>query len=153
MMNFRAANILLVEDDENDLLLMRRHLQICKFVGKLQICSSVKVAIAYLKGEGEYGNRAMFPFPQMLILDLQLPEASGLSVLKFMQLNPRLKVTPTIVFAADFLPANASAAFEMGAHSFLGKVSDSESQQEALCLLFDFWSENVVPSNNLPDRA
>ena len=41
-------------------------------------------AIAYLSGEGTYGNRELHPFPSLVFLDVRLPDVTGLEVLAWM---------------------------------------------------------------------
>ena len=47
----------------------------------LKIARYGNEAILYLKGVGIYGNRATYPLPKVLILDLDLPDGSPLAVL------------------------------------------------------------------------
>ena len=59
--------ILLVDDSDNDLILMRRAFQKAKCQNPLQAVRSGEEAIAYLKGEGPYSDRKKFPLPAIML--------------------------------------------------------------------------------------
>src|SRR5947199_2934097 len=68
-----TAVILLAEDDEDHVLLIRRAFQEARLVNPLYVVPHGEAAIAYLKGEGKYANRAEYPLPAILLLDLKMP--------------------------------------------------------------------------------
>ena len=74
--------ILVVEDDEDDFFLTERALR--KFTSSpIQRVETGRGAIDYLAGAGPYSDRATFPFPQVVFLDLKLDHVSGHDVLKW----------------------------------------------------------------------
>ena len=78
--------IIIVEDDEDDFFFTQRELR------KYTRCSIVhlesgQTAIEYLRGEGEYRNRAEFPLPDLMFLDLKMDHVSGLDVLEWVRVN------------------------------------------------------------------
>ena len=68
-----AETILLVDDSENDLFLVRRAFEEAKFNNPLQEVHNGKEAIAYLKGDDAYRDRIKFPFPVVMMMDLNMP--------------------------------------------------------------------------------
>ena len=65
------STILLAEDDEDDVLLMRRAFIKSRLANPLQVVRDGEEAIQYLGGEGKYADRNVYPFPLLLLLDLQ----------------------------------------------------------------------------------
>jgi len=59
--------------------------------------------------------------PQLVMLDLHLPDGSGLTVLETMRQDANLKSTPVIVVSADATSASSRAALDAGARAFLSK--------------------------------
>src|SRR3954462_1804783 len=77
--------ILLVDDCEDDRLLIRRGLkQLCglQIVGEAE---DGQAAIDYLGGKGAYMDRARFPVPDTILLDLNMPGLDGFDVLRWLQ--------------------------------------------------------------------
>ena len=76
-----GRTILLVDDSEDDLLLMRIAFQKAGCTSPLQEVHGGEEAMAYLKGEGPYGDRTKFPLPAVVLLDINMPMKNGFAVL------------------------------------------------------------------------
>lgn len=86
-MNANAAVILHVEDDPNDRTLIELAFARAGLNVTLRSVTDGEAAIAYLKGEEIYGDRARYPLPDVLILDLKLPRKNGFEVLEWIRQN------------------------------------------------------------------
>jgi CheY-like chemotaxis protein len=110
----RTPNILVAEDDANDFFYLQ------DLLGSWGIASIFHVqdgaqAIAYLRREGPFEDRSVYPFPDMLLLDLNLPKVSGHEVLEWLQGQKNFRRPTTYVlsgsnFAADHLRARRTGA-------------------------------------------
>ena len=69
----RTATILLVEDDANDALLLRKAAQKTLSGIPISLVSNGHEAVEYLKGEGPYADRSKYPFPDIDTINKQLP--------------------------------------------------------------------------------
>ena len=70
--------ILIVEDEPDAIVLLRRAIEKAGITHPVQSLDHGDRAIAYLNGDGEYGDRKAFPLPVLLIMDLKLPRRNGL---------------------------------------------------------------------------
>lgn len=73
-----------------------------------------------------YGGAAAMGFlarekPDALILDLMMPDVSGLDVLRFVRHEPQLKNIPVIVVSAKSLPSDIQDGLNAGASTYLTK--------------------------------
>lgn len=59
--------------------------------------------------------------PDVVILDIMMPDVSGLEVLKFIRREPNLKDTPVIVVSAKSMPTDIKVGMEAGASIYLTK--------------------------------
>jgi CheY-like chemotaxis protein len=81
-----GVRVLVVEDDEDDFFLTQRALR--KFTaGPIFHVESGRAAIEYLGGQGRYADRAEFPLPDIVFLDLKMDQVSGHQVLQWVRNN------------------------------------------------------------------
>src|SRR5947209_16596546 len=95
------ALILLVEDREDDITLVRRALRKGYIDNPLQVVRTGEEALAYLKGEGKYGNRFEHPLPDLILLDLKLPGLDGFDVLQWVRQHPTLYALRVVVLTSS----------------------------------------------------
>ena len=92
--------ILLAEDSEDDVLLVRRAFAKANFLNVLHVVSNGEEAIAYLQGEGQYANRENYPLPSLLLLDWKMPRKGGFEVLQWIRQQPGLSLLRVVVLTA-----------------------------------------------------
>jgi CheY-like chemotaxis protein len=80
--------ILLVEDEPDQALLVQDALKPDSAFTLLPVAKSGEEAIAYLSGQGEFADRAIHPFPFLMLLDLKMPGIGGFGVLRWLQSHP-----------------------------------------------------------------
>lgn len=119
--------ILLVEDSEDDILLIRRAFAVADTDHPLVAVKRAKEAIAYLKGLAPYGNHLEHPFPSLVLLDLKLPDGSGFDLLKWIRERPECADLPVVVLTASTEIHDANLAYRLGADSFLVKPLDFQN--------------------------
>ena len=89
--------ILLVEDFPDDVKLLREALEKANINNPVREVWDGEGAMAYLKGEEKYENRELFPLPELILLDLDLPKLSGLEVLRWIHDQPQLRSVRIVV--------------------------------------------------------
>jgi CheY-like chemotaxis protein len=144
-MELSSGTILLVEDTEDDVFLMRRALKAAGILNPLQVVEDGQQAIDYLSGKGAYEDRSMWPFPRLLFLDLKLPVKSGFEVLEWLRSNP-CKVKPVVfVMSSSNLPKDKERAISLGAVSYIVKPPTGEFLlQLAQDYQFEWWTKASV---------
>ena len=131
--------ILLAEDDEDDLFLMRRAAVKAGLANPLHVVRDGEQVLAYLKGEGVYGDRAQYPFPTVLLLDIKMPGMNGLDVLSAIRRDPRLRRLVVIFLTSSNQTQDINLAFELQANSYLVKPGDTNGMTNILQKLKDYW--------------
>jgi CheY-like chemotaxis protein len=116
-----SGTILLVEDNSDEVELMKVALEKAEIANPLQVVNDGQEALDYLKGEKRFVDRASFPLPCLIFLDLKLPRVSGQTVLTWLKSHPKLKVIPVIVLTSSKEPTDVTRVYELGANSFLTK--------------------------------
>ena len=90
-MNELPRNVLLVEDNPDDVFLMRRALKKSGLAWSRQVVTDGQEALDFLRGAGRFANRAQFPLPSLIYLDLKLPYVDGFDVLTWMREQTEVK--------------------------------------------------------------
>jgi CheY-like chemotaxis protein len=140
--------ILLADDSESDLMLLRVAFQKAAFKNPLQSVSNGEEAMAYLQGAGVYGDRSQYPLPAVIVLDLNMPLKNGFDVLTWMRTQPVLKRVPIVVLTASTRTEDVERAFDLGASSYLVKPSKIEDLTEMIRCLRDWLRINHFPPQN-----
>src|ERR1043165_2510725 len=100
-MKLRKFTILVVDDDANDQELITHAFRENGVTQPIQCVSSGNEAIAYLKGEGRYSDRSVFPYPSFIMNDLKMSRGDGFSVLEHLKSVPEWAIIPTLIFSAS----------------------------------------------------
>ena len=82
-----TSTVLVVEDDEDDFFLTNRTLRRYT-TGRIIHVENGRAAINYLAGHGEFADRATYPLPDVVLLDLKMTQVSGHEVLAAVRANP-----------------------------------------------------------------
>ena len=145
----RTAAILLVDDDANDALLVRKAAQKTLAGIPILVVSNGQEAVHYLQGEGIYADRSKYPFPDIVLLDLKMPIMNGFEVLRWVRSQPKLRRLPVILLTSSSQTADINRAYDLGANSFLVKPPDLDSLTQLVKTVANYWVQtNVRPVAN-----
>jgi CheY-like chemotaxis protein len=123
-MSGRVLKILLVEDNPDHAELVRRGLERLPVASSLHHVEDGESALAYLLGAG--AERARFPAPDLVLLDLRLPRLAGLEVLRQVKSHPTLRSTPVVVLTTSDAERDVAAAYEYHANIYVTKPVDAQ---------------------------
>lgn len=137
--------MLIMEDDENDVLLLKRAFKKLNFEYPMYRVRDGEEGIDYLRGQGRFSNREEFPYPSVILMDLKMPKKSGFEVLKWIKEHPFCKMTPVIVFSSSAQDDDIKRAYELGAGSYFLKPHDFTELLELLTLFRHYWSKAKKP--------
>lgn len=138
-MNPELMPILLVEDDYNDVLLIKRAFRKAQIEPPISLVSDGDEAIAYLSREGKYTDLEKYPIPLLVLLDLKLPRRSGLEVLSWIRQHPKFKRLLVVVLTSSQENSDLSRAYDLGANSYLVKPVDFQDFVNLIQLVDAYW--------------
>ena len=143
-----SQTILLVDDSENDIFMLRRAFKKAEFNTLLQEVNNGDQAIAYLAGEGIYGDRDQYPLPAVMLLDLNMPMKNGFDVLSWVRAQPVFKRLSIVIMSASLRPEDVERTFDLGASSYLVKPSSIDDLAAMVRSLRDWTRINHFPPLN-----
>lgn len=113
--------ILLVEDNEDDVVLSKHALKAARVVNPVYVVETGADAIDYLSGAHQYRDRAKYPMPAMVFLDLKLPLVSGHEVLAWIRAQRHLESMVVVVLTSSDEATDVRRSYSLGANSYLVK--------------------------------
>lgn len=114
--------LLYVEDEDNDVLFMRRALERAGVSVDLQTVCDGDKALAWLSAQEPYGARSL---PSLVLLDLNLPARSGFEVLEWLRCQPPLRHIPVVIFSSSGRPEDREKARLLGASDYILKPTST----------------------------
>ena len=119
--------VLYAEDDENDVFFMERAFSKLKMRSALRVVSNGRVAVEYLAGAGAFADRAKHPLPKLVLLDLKMPEMSGLEVLAWARAQPQFQSLPILLLTSSTQRTDIEYSRAQRASGYLVKPSNAEN--------------------------
>lgn len=142
----REHSVLVIEDDANDVLFIRRALKKAGIACAQHLVSDGDSALEYLEGRGQYADRTAFPLPTLVLLDLKLPRRSGLEVLEAIQHHPLRSRMVVVVLTSSRQAGDVDRAYALGANSYLVKPISPASLGELVGALGLYWLGKNEPA-------
>jgi CheY-like chemotaxis protein len=119
--DFRAANILLIEDNQADARYTQIALEELGIANRLTVLSDGEEAIKYLYKKGNYSKAER---PDCIVLDWNLPKADGSEVLEIIRGDDSLKDIPVIVLSGSHEQTDVLKAYHLRANGYVTKPID-----------------------------
>src|SRR5207247_3804682 len=113
--------MLLVEDAPNDLELMKRFFSKAGLQNPLQAVPDGVEAMSYLLGRAKYADRARYPEPNILLIDINMPRVNGLELMSWLRTQPDFEHLIVIALSGSAEQEEIDRAYQMGANSYLLK--------------------------------
>ena len=133
--------ILLVEDNEDDIFLTQEAFKENKLANKLNVVRTGTDALKYLRKQGEFSNCAT---PNIILLDLNLPEVSGIDVLRQIKNDNMLKRIPVVILTTSSLERDIIESYDLHANCYMNKPVDLDSFLEIIKIFGLFWFSIVT---------
>jgi CheY-like chemotaxis protein len=136
----KPIEILIIEDNPGDVYLLRMALENVRFPLHLTVLEDGEAAIRYFLAEKP---SAAHPWPDLILLDVNLPKKSGYEVLAALRAHPKASRVPALIVSSSGAERDVRLAYELGAHRYIQKRVDMEDLDqiaggvEAFCAEFE----------------
>jgi CheY-like chemotaxis protein len=145
--------VLLVEDQDTDLVLMRVAFQKAEVRQAIREVSDGQEAIEYLSGEGIYVDRKKYPEVCVVITDLRMPRVDGFELLAWMKERRQFDWLPRIVLTVSDLAEDRDKAIELDCWEYLVKPTGFDRLVEVVRHMDEEWIDEHCPSGKPLRRA
>ena len=135
----KPAEILLVEDNLDDVEITLRAFRKVRLANTVHVVRDGQEALDFLFRDGDHGDRADAPQPDVILLDLNLPKVNGLEVLDKIRASNGLSTIPVIVLTVSEQQQDVHKSYKLGANTFITKPVDFEKFVHAMEILGEYW--------------
>ena len=141
-MDERRLNIILVEDDELDVMNVRRAFRKNNIVNPLYVAGNGVEALEMLRGQRD---PAVPPERRLILLDLNMPKMGGIEFLKALRADPDLHPTTVVVLTTSDEERDKVNAYNLNVAGYILKPVTAAAFVELMATLNKYWSVNELP--------
>jgi len=134
----RRLDLLLVDDEAADAALFARALRRAAFNVALQTLSAGQQAINYLEAKAPYADRTRYPLPDVIVLDLKMPELNGFDFLAWRKASLLFLTIPVVVLSGSPDRNEIDRVFALGANKHIAKPADLDGWQAVVTDIYHF---------------
>jgi len=150
--------ILAAENNPDDAFFLGCAFEEAEIDASINFVRNGQELVDYLCGEPPYGNRILYPFPTIVLLDLDLPRIDGFRFLAWLRKEPHMQDLVVVILTGSDLPGDLERAYGLGAVEYLVKPQSPAQLVPLMHRLEKLWRElNTTASGHsfavLPDIA
>jgi CheY-like chemotaxis protein len=138
-----------VDDSVDDHLLLKTAAEMAQVPFSWDVAESADTAIFYLHALLALGGNGPLKWPDLVLLDVSIPQGGGFKVLEFIRSNPGLKKLRVVVLSGTDAPWVLDQACVLGANSVLQKPTAFRDLVKLAASLHAAWS----PAARTPPEA
>jgi CheY-like chemotaxis protein len=124
--------ILLVEDSPDDVFFFRRAVQKCGVPAVAHLAVDGIEAMDYLLNKGRFVDKAAYPNPDLIFLDLKLPHVNGFELLEWMRRHAECPQPPVVILTSSSQPEDQERAETLGAALYMTKPPSPDQIHQVL---------------------
>jgi CheY-like chemotaxis protein len=134
--------ILIADDDTDDRLFMDQALRQNGYTETIQFVEDGEELMEYLRSEGRYKDLSP-AWPNLLILDLNMPRKNGFQALEEIKDDPKLRRLPVVVMTTSSADEDVVKTYNLGVNSFVTKPFNFNRLVEMVGALKTYWMDTV----------
>jgi len=147
----RPAHLLVVEDNHGDIVLMKRAFAEAHLSTQITAATTGEEALAILRKAEENADH---PMPDIILLDLNLPQMSGHQVLEIVKSDNKLKHIPIVVFSSSRADSDVMQSYDLHANGYIVKPLGLDHFNDVIRKLEQFWFMlAVMPDTHTARKA
>lgn len=139
--NARFAEVLLVEDNREDVILTQQAFKQSRIAVRLHNAKNGVDCLAFLRKEGEYKDA---PTPDLILLDLNLPIMDGREALEAISKDDTLSHLPVVILTTSENEKDVYNMYQLRCSSYIVKPIDFPQFARVIKELSDYWFTVVV---------
>ncbi|MCK8492763.1 MULTISPECIES: response regulator [Spirosoma] len=137
-----VMTILIADDDADDRMFLEQAMRQNGYNQTIEFVEDGEQLMEYLRQEGRYSNQNV-PWPNLLILDLNMPRKNGFQALSEIKDDPKLRRLPVVVMTTSSTDEDVIKTYNLGVNSFVTKPFNFNRLVEMIGALKTYWMDTV----------
>ncbi len=137
-MDISTKTILLVEDDEIDIMTVKRAVKKLNVTNPLAVANNGEEAIQYLEDHID-------DLPGIILLDINMPRMNGLEFLGVIKKDERFIRIPVIVLTTSKEHQDRYESFNLNVAGYMVKPVDFADFTKVIGIIHKYWSTSLYP--------
>jgi CheY-like chemotaxis protein len=143
-MEEREINVLLVEDDEVDVMNVKRAFTRNRITNPLYVANNGLEALAMLRGESTT-KQALPDSRRIVLLDINMPKMNGIEFLQELRQDPELSAIPVVVLTTSDEDQDRIRAYRLNVAGYILKPVTFTNFAEVMAALNKYWTLCEIP--------
>ena len=135
----RSIIILIADDDAEDRMLVKEALEESRLTNQMQFVENGEELMDYLRNHGKYSDKAKYPTPGLILLDLNMPKKDGREALKEIKTDDHLRLIPVVVLTTSKAEEDILRTYDLGVSSFITKPVTFVALVDVMKTLSKYW--------------
>ena len=138
----------MAEDDEHDIVATKRAWKKHHVANPLYMVNDGEECLDFLHRRGKYSEPDSAPRPGILLLDINMPKMDGLTVLKHIREDEKLRHLPVVILTTSKAEEDRIKSYDLGANAYVVKPVGFENFSEAVKTISLFWQLVELPEGH-----
>ena len=139
----KSISLLIAEDDEDDRMLTRKAFENNNLISQIMFVSNGEELMNYLHRDGIYADQELYPWPDLILLDLNMPRKNGREALGEIKQDPDLRRIPVIILTTSKEQEDIIRSYDLGVNSYITKPVTFDGLVHVLENMSNYWFEIV----------
>lgn len=145
----REITILMADDDEDDRMLVQDAFDSLNMRCRLLFVVNGDELMDYLHHRSKYSDPKGYPRPDIILLDLNMPQKSGLEALKEIRSDHNFKLIAVLILSTTTDKEQIEKSYALGANAYIAKPISFERLVQAIEAIRKFWFDvSELPPND-----
>ncbi|WP_338877167.1 response regulator [Spirosoma sp. SC4-14] len=137
-----VMTVLIADDDADDRMFLEQAMRQNGYTQAINFVEDGEQLMEYLRQQGRY-NEQNAPWPNLLILDLNMPRKNGFQALSEIKDDPELRRLPVVVMTTSSTDEDVIKTYNLGVNSFVTKPFNFNRLVEMIGALKTYWMDTV----------
>ncbi|MBY4594185.1 response regulator [Ottowia caeni] len=138
-----GVHILVADDDLDDCFLTEQAFRDASFKSSLHFVHDGEQLMSYLRREPPYNDSDKYPFPGLILLDLNMPLKDGREALLEIKHDAELCSIPVVIITTSSAQEDIEQSYAEGVNSYITKPTSFNGLQEMVQSVGRYWLETV----------
>ena len=144
-MSTKPFVVLMAEDDEHDIVAIKRAWKEHHIANPLYIVNDGEECLDFLHQRGKYTEPNPAPRPGIVLLDIKMPKMDGLAVLKYIREDEEFRRLPVVMLTTSKSEEDRLRSYDLGVNAYIVKPVGFQNFSEAVRTINLFWQLVELP--------